>query len=285
MYHWYTNMLFTHNKTLAENIVEYLAYHPGAKLDEIQKNINHQLGTEMSRKAWYKAINSLLDQEVIVKVNKQYSLNLAWAGLSTQFAYFVNANYFQEKSNYFLSLDEIAKKKVKYTFPNLLTLDTFWTHVFTLLAAKFPKQPFYSYNTHFWYFVAHRHETERYYESTKPFGTTSYVVVGSRSDIDLWSERLIPTPHQHHYSSPRPITKTPEIYTSSLGDFLVTLKINKKMAHNIDQIFKKTKFDIDSEDPPLKITNMFKEKSPCTMTIEMNKEKVEKFQRKIKRYF
>lgn len=278
-------MLFTKTHTLAERIVEYLAYHPKAQLSEMQETINYRIEKKMTPKAWYKAINSLLTTEVIVKEHKRYSLNLSWAALVSQFSYFVDANYLSNKSDYFISFDEFAKKNMTYHFPNLLMADVFWTHLFTLLSAKYPRQPFYSYNPHFWYFVAHCYETERYYESTKPFGITSYVVVGSRSDIDLWSARLLPKTHKNYYCSPKPLTHSPEVYTSSMGDHLVTIKIGKDMAGCIDQTFRTTTFNPKTEEPPKELSGFFTQKSPCTLTIVKDAKKAGVFARKIRRYF
>lgn len=102
--------------------------------------------------------------------------------------------------------------------------------------------------------------------------------------MDLWSEKKHPEKTLRYYCSPKQLFNH-RLYLTAIGQYYIQVKISEEMAVNIDKLFHDTKFDIDSQEPPQHVSDFFKQKSPCTMTIEKNAEKAEKFKRKIGRYF
>jgi len=278
-------MLFTKQQNLSEMIVGHLTYHPSSTLVELQEAITPLLNKKNTRQGWYKALRVLLAAEVIIKTNRRYSLNSAWASHMVQLSYFINTNYLAGRAVYNLALPEKTKQKLKFKFPNLLTLDAFWAHVLTLIAAKNPGTSFYAYNPHFWFFAAHKFEVERYFENMKQYKAGNYTLVGARTDFDLWSEKLHPKGISNYYCSPKPIMKDSREYLLVMADYYMSVKVSKQMADKIDKLFKQTKLDMEAQEPPQEVVGFFKQKAPCTMTIEKNKERATKFARRVRRYF
>jgi len=275
-------MIFTKHQNLADRIVDYLAYHPYVSLREMRKDIELNTG-RISYQAWYKSLRKLLDDGVIVKNNLNYSLNTTWASKLASLSFFVKSNYLNPKVAHSVALPQREKTKKKYKFPDLLTMDMFWGHVAVTLIIKNPGRPFYFYNPHVWFFVAHEFESKAYFESIQFYNVKNYTIVGSRSSIDLWSEKLHPK-KSSYYCSPKPLFDH-RLYLTVIGDCYIEVKIREQMARQIDDLFKQTLFDSKRESPPDDIKRLFKQKSPCVMTIEKNKEKADKFARKIRRYF
>ena len=278
-------MLFTKRQNLSEMIISYLTYHPGSTLQELKKSLGQLMNKEISKQGWYKAIRMLLELEVIMKVERQYSLNISWADHLINLSHFIKANYLERGLDYHISLPEKEGQKIKFKFPNLIIMDAFWAHILVLIAANNPGEPFYAYAPHWWFSVAHKFEVERYFKGLERQGAGNYTIVGSQTDIDRWSAKLHPRRITNYYCSPKPINKKLEEYPLAMADYYMLAKISKDMARKIDKLFLETKFDVEKEDPPGEVIDFFKQKSPCSLTIWKDKEKAGVFARRVKRYF
>jgi len=276
-------MIYTKHQNLADRVIDYLAYHPGASLPKMRKDIELAAG-RISYQAWYKSLRRLQDDGVMVKNKQQYSLSTTWVSKLTNLSYFMKSNYLSQQAKYHITLPDKEKEKIRYRFPNLLTMDTFWGHVAVSLIIKNPGLPFYFYNPHLWFFVAHEFESKAYFESIQLYVVKNYTVVGSRSAIDLWSEKLHPKGVSYYYCSPKSLYNH-RLYLTAIGDYYIEVKIREQMAQKIDFLFEKISFNPQKEHPPAGIDKLFKQKSPCSMVVELNKKKATRFSRKIQRFF
>lgn len=276
-------MFYTKHERLAEKIIDFLIYHPNSKTPEILSSIKLVSGS-LSKQALHKSLKRLLEDGVIVKTGREYGLNLTWASKMSHAGFFIQSNYLNTQKEHPIKLPNSVQKKVNYKFPDLLSLDTFWGHVAISLILKNPKQSFYFYNPHEWFFIAHEYESTAYFESIETYGVKHFTVVGSRSDLDLWAEKKHPEKTLHYYCSPKPLLNH-QLYITVIGDYYVQVKLRKDVADIIDELFKSTNLGKNIQSPPQHVIDFFRIKSPCTMTIEKNKEKADKFRRKIARYF
>lgn len=279
-------MLCTEAQNLPELIVSHLAYQPEMNIEELQEAINPKLKKPITQRGWYKAVRGLLDSEVLVKTRRVYSLNYAWLEQMRLFSHITTATYLNEKDQQ-KNITHLKKgEQNKYAFPNIIAADIFWFHIFALLSEHQGNVSYYSYCPHYWFFLAHRFMTEKHYEAARLYDFGYYHVIGSRSDMDLWSEQqLTKYQHKYHYFSPKQLNIPSHIYPAAVGEYLITLRTTKDFAQKIDQLFKNTKFDINKENPPVSAADLFKQKSPTTVIVERNAEKADKFRRKIARYF
>lgn len=276
-------MLYSKKLNLSDRIVEFLAFQPGSTLQEMRRTVEVSTGV-LSFQAWYKSLKKLASEGIVVKSARRYSLNSAWVNHLDKLVYFAKDNYLVGKNRRGFKLPTPALPKQVIRFPDLLTMDTFWGHVATILVAQNPKEVFYFYNPHTWFFVAHRFEAESYFASLDFLKAKSYTVVGSRSSIDLWSEKFHNMKFAEYYCSPKPIFEN-NLYLTVIGPYVVEVRIKKQTALRLDKLFSETVFDPNKEEPPAGLEDHFLGKSPSKMILSLDEDKAKILRTRLSKYF
>lgn len=276
-------MLYAKKTTLADRVVDLLTFHPVLAFDQILKTLA-AVGVVCSFQALYKALASLRSQGVLVVAQKKYSLNTVWVSQVVQAVYFMESNYLSGSKLHQVLLPVVPKQKMTFRFPDLLSMDVFWGHVAVALAVQCPDKPFYFYNPHTWFFVAHMTESRAYFDALKRRRMHNYTVVGAQTSIDKWSAKFHPIDVSEYYCAPKPLFGN-KLYLTAIGDYYIVVKIKADMAKKIDDAFSKAVFNVNTENPPAVVGRLFKQRSACTMSISLDSEKAAQFIKRISRYF
>lgn len=276
-------MIYHTKNSIADRVVDILTFNPSSTFEYIQQRLLI-VGDPISFQGLYKALTVLRSQGVVVVAQKKYSLNAVWVDKFARLAYFMESNYLSGSKLHQILLPTHPKQKVTFRFPDLLSMDVFWGHVAVALAAQCPGKPFYFYNPHTWFFIAHMAESNAYFDILKERKAHNYTVVGSRTAIDKWSAAFHPSEVSEYYCAPKPLFDH-KLYLTAIGDFFVTVKIKANMAKKIDDVFSSIVFDARTENPPITVSRLFKTKSSCTMSISLDSEKTVQFIKRISKYF
>lgn len=276
-------MIYSKHQNLADAVVDYLTYHPGSSLSAMRVGVEATIG-RASFQAWYKALGRLLDDGVIVKIKKRYSLSATWASKVMRLGFFIRSNYLSKEARHPIDLPTVAGEKTAYRFPDLVTMDTFWGHLAISLIVRNPGKAFYFYNPHTWFFVAHEFESKAYFESMQMYKVKNYTVVGGKTPIDEWSAKFHPKAISQYYCSAKSLFDH-RLYITAIGDYYIEVTIEEGMARKIDLLFRAAIFDPRKERPPKGIENLFEHKSPCKMVVYLNPIKAAQFSRRIHRFF
>lgn len=276
-------MIYRTENSVADRVVDILTFNPSSTFEQIEEFLLIT-GGRVSFQGLYKALAVLRRQGVVVAAQRKYSLNAVWVSRVVQAAYFMESNYLSGFKLHRVLLPVAPKQKVIFRFPDLLSMDVFWGHVAVALAAQCPGQPFYFYNPHTWFFVAHMAESKAYFDTLKQRGMRNYTVVGAQTSIDKWSAKFHPIDVSEYYCAPKPLFEG-KLYLTAIGDYYIVVKVKVDMAKKIDDAFSKVVFNLDREDPPVAIGRLFKQKSSCTMTVSLDREKAAQFTKRIAKYF
>lgn len=276
-------MLLTSQQNICEHIAQVLSHHPNSSLQELQQRIKSQYQKKLTLQAWYKALKKLIQDGVVIKQKMTYSLNTSWVADILRWSHTLKQNYIENTRTQVIKLPTKEKEKIIYRFPNLLALNSFWAHVLVYIGAQYPKNnTVYGYNPHFWFYLAHSSVEKQYNRSMGEVGAKTYLIIGSKTFLDIWNEQFFPK-NVEYWCSPKPLYLQKWHYINYVAGFLLDIKIDKKMADSIDKLYKSV---ISLQDiNQLEIIAMFQDKVSCSMTISKNKRGGEAFKRKILRYF
>lgn len=276
-------MIFSPSQTLADHLIIALSKEPRLTLEQLQKQIAPELKQPVSLQSWYKTIKKLIAAGVIIKNKKDYSLNTSWVGDILAWSAQLEATYITKEQSKVIALPQKEGAKIKYSFPDLLTLNSFWAHLLVHIAAQFEKTTVYAYNPHFWFYLAHSDVEKQYNRSMRLFNAPSYIIIGSNSFLDEWNARFFDPKLITSWLSPKPLYPAKNIYLNYIAGYLIEVKIDADQAEKLDYFFKKTESLANLS--PVEIISLFQQKAPCTLTIAKNKQKGEAFKRKILRHF
>jgi len=276
-------MLCTHNETLAELIIRELSKRPRMELAELIALVSPRLSKPITLQAWYKTLQKLTKDGVIVKVGKRYSLNASWLAQILHWAGVIDRVYIDQEVWPVIELPTKANQKIVYRFRNPIDLDTFWGHLLVHIASQKKGVKVYAYNPHFWFYLGHGHVEERYNKSMIEFKAHSYIIVGSDSFLDKWNAKFFPKKYFSYWLSPKPLYPDNSRALNYIGGYFLEIKLHKDTAQKIHELFSRVKNLSDVSQ--IELISIFQRKALCTLTVSLASGKDEAFKRKIARHF
>lgn len=118
-------MLFTQNQTTDELIIQELSSFLHLTLKQLIKKIRPQMKKKITLQAWYKALQRLIGQGVVLKQKKTYSLNISWVVEILKWSYCLKNVYLEKSPQKVLTLPQKAQEKITFKFNDLLSLNSF----------------------------------------------------------------------------------------------------------------------------------------------------------------
>lgn len=275
-------MIFTNKKSVENLIFEHLQKGPVNTVALIQAI--QRIRPQTTKQGVYAALRSLRHEEIIVTHNKQTSFNIRWLKQMGRFFMLAEQYHLTEHftDNNFLNLKE--GEAISYTFATPAQNDMFWGHALILLSeSSIPaSEPVYLYNPHEWFLIA-RKESERdaidIITKKRRFLLTS----GGNSPLDhAITGEFDGNRSQYHMLSKALFSKE-NYYCNVIGDFIIEAWIDKKTAHQIEQIYE-TSLGLDQE-VRRGLISAIESKGRTKFSISRNAKKAEKLKKILKKNF
>jgi hypothetical protein len=177
-------------KTNKDLVISSLIYNHPATLAKITNVIRKKFHAPVTFQGIRKAANQLLENEVVVKEGKEYSLSKDWILKLRQFTEELHESYFTESSGV-RNIEAIGEEIKVYTFDNLIDLDVFWN---SLIGRWFDedtgKEKEYAQQSgHAWYVLANLEEETKTLEKIQKHGIKFYTLAAGKSVLDRWSKK------------------------------------------------------------------------------------------------
>lgn len=273
-------MLFAKDQTVDELIVQELSYRPKQDIGQLQKRLVSRLKNPLTIQAWYKALRRLIEEGVVVKQKKYYSLNVSWTMDILRWSLDMKTVYIEKPSESIIVLPH-QNQKIKFRFPNLLAMNSFWAHLLVYIASRCAKKPIlYAYNPHFWFYLAHGEVEKQYNRSMKAFNMRTYMIIGSDSFLDKWNAQFFDKTITQYCLSPISIFQDRQKYFNYIDKYFIEITIQKDVAQSIHYLFERINSLAD-----ISQIELIQKKSSCMIHVSKSSQKGEKFKRKISRYF
>jgi predicted transcriptional regulator len=265
---------------LEKIIIDFLQKGP-VNITDLIGNINKK--RKVTKQGVYFCLRGLVQQEMVVVHNKQASLNVRFIKKMKTFFETASQHYIDSPLGGVNLTSLKDGESIQYSFHNPLTTDFFWWDaLYTLSESLDSTDPVYLYNPHEWFLLARREsELEAIKEITKKRrfllttpGTTvldKYVAKdfdGNMSQYNMLGKDLF--------------TKN-NYYFNVVGDFIIEVWIDTKIANEIDALYVRTKKF--NEEAIRELTAIIYKRGKSKLTLSRNKKKAEKLKNLVKKHF
>ena len=229
-------MLLSQKQGIDDLIVENLAKNPYSSGPFLVKLV--QKGRpDTTKQAVYVALKTLLENEVVAKVGTTYFLSRVWVGKLDRL--------FEAREKAELVRDAIfdlsEKESISYHFPNLLTCDTYWAHVFELLLDATPKEtPICGWMPHEWFAIGRAEVEHNIFKQHETKGKRMLYTIGGTTPLDMLFKREWENPFVSIYTtSERPYPAT--YYLHVFDEFIIEVFVREDLAAQIEQFYAENK--------------------------------------------
>lgn len=247
-------------KKTKDMIFSILVDNPYLTLTLLQKKIKSLYGITITLQSIIKAINSLLENKVILKENKKYFINKEWVlDVKNYFdnLYFdvLNINNLNRKINY-------SKNVSIYFLDNLFELDRLWSDFLINWIEKEKKDKRNVWQgKHCWWLIPRIQNEELLHDQFDRYNVKTYNLISRNTLLD----KLAYNYYTSRKESVKIIKKDIAEDISCFGDYVFKYKIPTQIYIKLEEIYLSTKsvdrLDINS------INKVFKEKGEIEVTI------------------
>jgi len=273
----FTKALFPSN-TLKEKIVREVAHEP----QNTNVLISNFLKTDgVTRQAIYKALRSLLSEEIIIKQKRLILINRVWLSQMRHFITKSERTMGIEKEN--AIFDPLSfKRKTSIRFKNTESLDIYCGHLILTLADHFKDKPFFFFNHHEW-FIYDRPLSETYlYETVAERGYKIFLTLGKDTRLARdfrkgFEKENVQIAIDEFYNVP--ITD----YLCVVEDFIIIARYDKKTAEAINKLM--TEADVMDENKLAQLSKITTSCRDARIIITRNKLRAQKIRRALAKNF
>lgn len=272
------HMLLAQKKSIEDILAEILAKNPYSTGPQLVALVQKKR-QNTTKQAVYTALKSLLKSEVAAKVGHTYFLSRVWLQKLDQL--------FQTQREKELVRDAIFDLKdgesISYNFPNLLTCDTYWAHVFTLLVEWIPVHcPIFVWMPHQWFVIGRKEVETNIFKQLETRQKHILFTVGGTTPLDVqfkreWQGSLVSTNLTNHSK----LSRTYHVHI--FDDFLIEVFITPEISSEID-IFYATRAQLISDDIAY-FETLISKKSAVRMKISRRQKRSTLLQKQLARNF
>lgn len=187
-----------------------------------------------TKQGLYKALRNLLQNEIVIKEGRYYSLNKVWL---TRFRDFIE----ESENSLGISLPfqsaSLNGRKV-ITFKDAEALDIYWGHLYLSLRNKFEGSIFFFYNRHNWSIYERPHSEDYLYRSSIKEGNKVMITLGMNTLIaQKFKKDFAKNNIQITIDEKFIIPKTE--YICIIEDYFILTRYDKKTMKLVDSLFNK----------------------------------------------
>jgi hypothetical protein len=216
-------MLFSSAEDLEDKIIKLTLREP-ASIKSIHTRLNSE--KPLSLRAVYKAIDKLMEAQVLIKLGKRVIVDQEWL------------RRVGEKLHSAPIPMPSAGERVVYTFASMDRVDAFWKTIVLPTEESFSLKEIFFYNPHnFWPYIPERKESEEeYYRHFETVNQHAFLTVGGDSEADKEGKRAYQT--EYMQIDTRNIAALPRTdHFTVAGPFIINGRLQKRTATCIDELY------------------------------------------------
>ncbi len=244
-------------------------------LDEV-KNIR-----KVTKQGFYRAIRNLKRDEVILVYKKIVSLDPVWMNkMKDMLANMTTAYALGQNSFDVLGLED--KENVIYSFSTIKNLDAFWGHLQGILMSNTnEKEPIYSYDPHYWFYIARREREKELLEQIVQNKRQFLMTVGGQTPLD----KIIKADFNNNYLQYNQNQMFDRInyYVTLIGDYIIEVYLDDMVSKRINDIYQSAPALYESVVSNLK--KLLDSRTKNRIRVSRNKSKAAKLKKKFGKNF
>ena len=271
-------MLLTQKRSIEDLVAENLAKNPYSTGPQLVAAVN-KLRENTTKQAVYTALKTLIESEVIAKVGHTYFLSRVWLGR-------VNDLFKQQKERESAQdaiFDLKEGESIVYKFPSLLSCDTYWAHIFTVLTEWIPRDtPIMIYMPHEWFVIGRTDVEKGVFKAFEDHEKLALFTIGDTTPLDAQFKREWKSEYVQTHLSPEALFAR-NYYLHIFGDFLIEVSISEQLAEEIDDFYR-THAELSPENSS-RFEQLVNKKSPVRMKISRKLKKATILRKKLLKNF
>jgi hypothetical protein len=272
-------MLCARDERLEDLIVRAVITLGAVKAEAIHVKLNTRGSSESwSLAATYKALRKLVDNGVLVHSKGHYHIAQSWI-----FSLSNLIDQHLEMPLSFLGGEHLLPPSggnFSWRYTDLRKLNSFASNIILVAARREKALTIHSWSPHLWFNLV-QHEHEKYYHNAlRELGTSVIKIVGGDSPVDYETAAALPKSIVTTRFVPHKQLLPRNHYTIVVENFVITMKLQRKAADEIDTLFERAK-NIASIDTRLLLKLFRYSSTPSTLTVEHNPTKARQLRERI----
>lgn len=272
-------MLLASKQSIEDLVAENLAKNPYSTGPQLVAMVN-KMRENTTKQAVYTALKSLMESEVVAKVGHTYFLSRVWLSRINRL--------FQEQRERETVRDSVFDlrdgESISYHFPSLLSCDTYWAHVFSMLTEWIdPSLPIMIYMPHEWFVIGRTEVEKGVFKGFEDNKKLALFTIGATTPLDVQFKREWKSEYvQTHLSDINSFARNYHVHV--FADFLIEVFINDELANEIDTFYS-THATLSTEHTKQFEALIINEKSPVRMKISRKSRKANRLRKQLLKSF
>lgn len=266
--------------TLSSLIIDELALFPKLTAHDLLRHLSHH--GPFSTAGLYKELSYLLENGIVVKEKKRFSLGLPWIFSVIAYGQKLQEKYL--KSELLSDYLPAPGQRRKWEFLDLLSMDDFWNQMILTLFARCKENIMYEWVPRPWFTLVHPEKEDALQRGIKLLKKKVYMIVGSDGFLDRESTTIL-SPLAYTISfAEGPFHRLRTQYFDVIDNYVLTIILPPTIALTIDRYFdqyskKNARLD------PRELISLLTFKQKITLKIENNPAKASYLKKKFREYF
>jgi hypothetical protein len=227
-------------KTVKDKVFVILSGRFPLSLIELTNEVKRQYNVSVSFQAVRKAVLQLIDEGVLIKEKKKFSLDKEWILGFIRFGNLLQRQYFSVQKE--RTKVEIGDNMTIYTFQSLVDLDYVWNGLIRKASSE-PKAPkvitFKA--VHFWFLIATLAQETELMNELKKKGVRLYYVCYGDTALDKWTVSMYNRIGVKAVMRPKPKDFVDGLNIGTYGNVLIQSTHPPQIAKKIDDFFHRCK--------------------------------------------
>jgi hypothetical protein len=255
------------SKTTKDMVFSLLVDTRERTLTQLHREIKKRFRVSISFQAVIKAVKSLLEQEVLQKNKRLYSIDKDWIFKTRNFFDSLYKDHFKVKQP--IKKMEHGKDITIYTVHNLLEIDRLWNELLTNWAhsEKSDKRNCWK-GRHAWWIIPRLQEEDILHDFMIKRDIKTYNLWISNSALDKSAMKYYKGKREFTKSRPS-IKLSADTHIAAFGDTLIKFEIPKAISRKLETLYSRTKSveDLDMK----KVIDIFKEEAEIEYSVIKDK--------------
>ena len=268
-------MIGSRKQTIEDIIVETLARNPYITGPDLVSFIKVKR-PQTTKQAVYAALSPLLRNEIVHKRKQEYFLTNTWM----RYIYELLKPEVTSNDEIFILEDG---QSISYHFPNLLSCDKYWAHIFSLLIKKAyePKGVMLWY-PHYIFLVGRNKVEQEIIDDHAQYKNTGYYSFGGATPIDQTIKKKY-TSDYLRINTGADFGFKNNYFLNVFGDIVVEVFLTMELSEKIENWYQSNPTIV--RDNVAEFRKFFEEAYPIRMKISRNKKKAQQLRKKLSRDF
>lgn len=264
---------------LFDAIVRIVAKEPGIKVSDLQKRLKTEK-REVTLQHLYRKINTLMEEQILLKDKGALSVNLMWLSFLEYFAASAKESLIVNGKTSPFPLKE--GERISLSVDTFLDVQTLWNHLLIQIHRTAPQKYLYKYYSHAWWIWSKQQLDANFYRSIKEKGIRCLWLYGNDTYLDTEAAGM----HKDLFDS-RIAKETAfprEGYNLNVyGEYIVECMFPENIARHLGLLFGSIR-STNEEDRSV-LGDIFTLKAPYKVTVWRNKEQAQRLQKEIGKHF